>query len=347
MKTMKISAIIADFPAFHKDFDLLGIIARTHKDCDVLLALMPGHFDRHGMPLLPDKWRRVESLLENGIDLVVEIPFAYCMQNVGRYAASVVGMLIQAKVDDFFFFSETDNLAELEMIARLPINVDAVKEKVKSAEPLDKSYGNGSGAYYENDILGVAYLKASNGSIPKAHTLPLPVHFDERVQGSGTPWAPYFPFLRWKLLTQDHASLHNLFAWDIGIENHLRKQAEVSDTWEDFLKRSVTRRYTEDRVRRACAILLVHVLGEEMEIVPGLNPLRILGFNDKGKDLLKQLKSKDVRVASRFNRVGKYVRVLEYRSTLAYASILPEVQRSNLLKREIGGPIIKKKDESR
>jgi predicted nucleotidyltransferase len=346
MKTMKISAIIADFPAFHKDFERLGIIARTHKDCDVLLALMPGHFDRRGMPLLPDKWRRVESLLENGVDLVVEIPFAYSMRSAGRYGGSVVDMLIQAKVDDFFFFSETDNLAELEAIARLPINVDAVKEKVKSAEPLEKSYGNGSGAYYENDILGVAYLKASNGSTLKAHTLPLPAHFDDRVQESDAGWAAYFPFVRWKLSTQDHASLHNLYAWDIGIENHLRKQAESSDTWEDFLRRSATRRYTKDRVRRACASLMVHALGDEMELIPGLNPLRILGFNDKGKDLLKHFKSKDVRVASRFNRVGKYVRVLEYRSTLAYASILPERQRRNLLKREIGGPIIKKKDET-
>jgi len=68
--------------------------------------------------------------------------------------------------------------------------------------------------------------------------------------------------------------------------------------------------------------------------------LRVLGFNDKGRTLLKDLKDKDVRIASRFNQIPKYIRELEYRATLAYVTPLPNELRRSLLEREIAGPVI-------
>lgn len=373
---MKIAGMITEYNPFHKGHKYHIEKTREITGCDVLVAVMSGHFVQRGEPAVIDKWSRVEAALENGVDLVIELPFAYAVQSAKQFAIASVELLSVAGVSDIVFGSETNNLEELMLIASMPINVDAIKENLKSGAGYPKAYGLSAGAYFPNDILGIAYIRAmkEKGITPHTiqrtnayHGLDLSEGFasagairnakkkDEDYSGQ-TPlydkmkdlpfidWSIYYPFLRWKLLTQNKEDLSGLFLFDEGIENHLTKQAEVCDDWDSFLKKCVTRRYTKARIQRVCTHLLVHTKKSEMARMQAPTTLRILGFNDQGRNLLKELKEKEVRVASRFNQIPKYIRELEYRATLAYVTPLPSTLRNAILAREIAGPVIKTKD---
>ncbi len=344
---MKITGIIAENHPFHKG--LRKIIENTHEltECDVLVAVMPGCFSQRGEPYAIDKWQRTQQLLEMGVDLVIEIPFALAVQSKKYFAKASIELLALAGVDTLAFASEINNLAELQELAALPFGVDAIKERlIDGAYP--QTYDLEAGAYFHNDILAIAYLR----SMREKSMTPLSFQhvfdeFEEEIQFSkGIRWQQYYPFLRWKLLTQDQVSLANLFLFDEVMLHHLVSQAEVCDTWEIFLKSCMTRRYTQARIQRACTQILVNLQKSEVEKAQSCTTLRILGFNDMGRGYLKLLNANNVKIASRFSRVPQFVRALEYRATITYVTPFTSERRNEILKRELGGPIIKTKDGS-
>ena len=339
MKNMKITGIIVANLLFPEEFAKQIEKVREIAECDLLAALMPGCFSQRGEPALSDKWERTAYLLDHGIDLVVELPFAHTVQGIAHYAKAAVATLQHAGVDTIAFASETNNLEELKQLSVLSFNIDAVKEKQADGTPYPKSCGLSAGAYYPYDITGIAFLRAMQG------TAIVPLTFEHFNINADAPdsnlWSSYYPFLRWKLLTQDHVSLSRLFLFDDGIKQHLLKHAANCDTWDSFKQACVTRRYTLPRLQRACTHLMVHTLDSEIALCKELTVLRILGFNDAGRAYLKAFKAKEVRVASRFNQLPQALRELEYRSTLAFTAPLSVERRNTLLMREMAGPVIK------
>jgi len=407
---MKIAGIVTEYNPFHQGHIHHITLTRRITDCDVLIAVMSGNFVQRGEPAVIDKWQRTEAALTHGVDLVIELPFAYAVQSAKQFAEASIGILALAGVTDIVFGSETNNLEELKEFAAMPINVNAFKEKMKSGAGYPAAYGLSTASYFPNDILGIAYLKAMEGTDIIPHTIQrtnsyhdtamdsefasaslkamegtdiIPhtiqrtnsyhdtamdsefasasalrhAHFNQLPLNGQTPlesalatyptidWQAYYPALRLKLLTTDKETLSRLFLFDEGIENHLVKQAMNSDTWEIFLNRAVTRRYTKARIQRSCTHALVHTRKEEINGLSNYPYLRVLGFNQIGREYLKHLQTNEVKVASRFNQIPEAIRKLEFRSTLVYASALPPELRNQLIKREIQGPIIiEKKD---
>jgi len=374
---MKIAGIVTEYNPFHQGHIHHITLTRRITDCDVLIAVMSGNFVQRGEPAVIDKWQRAEAALTHGVDLVIELPFAYAVQSAKQFAEASIGILALAGVTDIVFGSETNNLEELKEFAVMPINVNAFKEKMKSGAGYPAAYGLSTASYFPNDILGIAYLKAMEGTGITPHTIQRTnsyhdtamdsefasasalrhAHFNHLPLNAQTPlesalatypttdWQAYYPALRLKLLTTDKETLSRLFLFDEGIENHLVKQAMDSDTWEIFLNRAVTRRYTKARIQRSCTHALVHTRKEEINGLSKFPYLRVLGFNQIGREYLKHLQDNEVKIASRFNQIPEAIRKLEFRSTLAYASALPPELRNQLVKREIQGPIvIEKKD---
>ena len=104
------------------------------------------------------------------------------------------------------------------------------------------------------------------------------------------------------------------------------------------MNHACTRRYTRARVQRTLVSLLIQMERNKIKKYPPLDTLRILGFNETGRQYLKQLQQQEVRVASRFNQIPKPYRVLEYRSAVIYSMFKKD--REAFLKREISGPVI-------
>ena len=67
---MTITGIIAEFNPFHNGHKYLLNQAKGLK-----IVAMSGNFMQRGEPAIVDKWTRAQMALENGADLVVELPF--------------------------------------------------------------------------------------------------------------------------------------------------------------------------------------------------------------------------------------------------------------------------------
>ncbi len=370
----KIAGIVVEYNPFHNGH--LYHLQKTKEltQCDLLIAVMSGNFVQRGEPAIIDKWTRSQAALEAGVDLVIEIPFAYVVQSASHFAKAAVTLLNLAQCDVLVFGSESNDIETLQVMADCPINVDAIKENLKLGYGYPKSYGMVQGAYPPNDILGIAYLKAikessmsalciqrtndyhgdtidqeiaSATAIRKAllnhqdvsHTTPMSSLLS---QASLISYGLYYPYLRLKLLTTPKEQLVDVFMMEEGMENHLFKMATLYDDFESFIQNAVSKRYTKARIQRTLAHLLVHTLKSDIRLLPPLDTLRVLGFNELGRAHLKHLQEKEVRVASRYNQMPLPFRSLETRSTIAYASVLDSDKRKALIQREIKGPIIKK-----
>lgn len=372
MNSMIITGLITEYNPFH-----LGHLhhiqeARRLTQCDVLIAVMSGQFVQRGEPALVDKWKRAQAALDAGVDLVIELPFVACVQDASRFAKASVALLNHAGCTHLVFGSESNDLAFLQSVADLPIQVDNLKESLRQGLSYPKAYNLVNGPFEPNDILGIAYLKALQATkitpltiqrtnsyhstqidtqIASATAIRKAV-LDQKDVGLSTPMAEvlklselnhlskYYELIRFKLLTTPLEVLRSLFLMEEGLETHLVNMAKRHADFEVFLTSSISKRYTRSRIQRTLVHLLTHTTKQQVKDLPPMHTLRILGMNAIGRAYLKRLEPEGFKVASRFNQVNAKYRAMEVQATLVYASVLSDRERERLIQRELEGPII-------
>lgn len=363
---MKTTGIITEYNPFHQGHCYHIQKAKELTQCDVLIAVMSGNFVQRGEMAIVDKWQRAQAAIENGVDLVIELPYLYATQSASQFAKAAVQLLHLADVDNIVFGSESNDLDKLKEIASMSFNVDYLKEALNAGEGYAKAYSLGSVIMQPNDILAIAYLKElSNTSITPyciqrtnhyhdtsvdteiaSATAIRKAYFEKGFQAENAPlliqeptvcWEKFYPVLRVLFQTLSSNEMKEIFLFNEGIENHLRKQMQASISWEDFLERSVNKRYTKARIQRTCLQLLNHITKQEAAELEPLDTLRILAMNQNGQKYLKELKKKEVKIASRFAQVPYHLREMELKTTRLYASLMDKENYQKLVEKEIGG----------
>lgn len=113
---MKIGAIIAEFNPFHTGHRHLTDQIRTK--CDAVIAVMSGNFVQRGECAIFDKAERTRMALQNGVDLVIELPAVYALSSAENFAAGSVNTLIGTGiVDELWFGSECGDIDALKRVA--------------------------------------------------------------------------------------------------------------------------------------------------------------------------------------------------------------------------------------
>ncbi|MBR0138616.1 MAG: nucleotidyltransferase family protein [Erysipelotrichaceae bacterium] len=378
---MKTCGIITEYNPFHNGHEYHIQKAREISGCDVLIAVMSGNFVQRGEPAIIDKWQRTKAAIENGVDLVLELPFAFVMNSATQFGENAVRILAQAKADSIVFGSETDNLEELKEIAEMSFNIDNFKENMKKGYSYPKSYGFMADSYGPNDILAISYLRAlkdypeitpysilRSGNnyhdtdllkdrLPSGAAIRQGLKENEDISAF-TPMADqlmdypspklsdYYPYIRTVLLTTPLQQLEQIFLMDEGIEHHLVKQAELYDDFSEFLDHCVTRRYTRSRIQRTLCQLMVHNTKADMAALPAYDKLRVLGFSDTGKEYLKFLQENEVRIANHFTGNIKPYRDLEYKAAVVYGMFMNKSDRYKVVRGEISGLNLKENEKS-
>jgi len=340
---MKIAGLICDYNRNIDETIELIHQAKSITQSDILILIMAGHFTQRGEPTYIDKWQRTSLALNQGIDLVIELPYAYATQNPNEYAKAAVELLKLAECNTLVFESETNNLEELQVLADCSFRINSLIEKQASSIPYPDSYGYQLGAYFPNDILALAYLRAikSNSITPNSIQAPLPrLLRDPKSMNQGVSWNDYYPYLRLKLQTLPADILNSIFLVDEGLINHLIEQSKNYATYDEFMMHAIKRRYTKQKIQRALVHILTHTSQADILNLSELNYLRVLGFNKTGQIYLKQLKLKEIKVVSRFNQIPLKYRAMEYKATLSYAFALNTIERDALIQREIEEPVI-------
>ena len=74
---LKATGIVVEYNPFHNGHNYHATEARKLTNADVVIAVMSGNFLQRGEPAFVDKWTRTKMALQNGVDLVIELPYAF------------------------------------------------------------------------------------------------------------------------------------------------------------------------------------------------------------------------------------------------------------------------------
>lgn len=135
---MKIIGIIAEYNPFHN-----GHIYQINKtkekfENSAIVALMSGSFVQRGEPALIDKWSRAQMALDNGVDLVLELPTMFSTQTAELFAKGAINIFNSLNTIDYISFgSESGDMNTLMELAKI-----LVKKPTSYLELLDKELNN-------------------------------------------------------------------------------------------------------------------------------------------------------------------------------------------------------------
>ena len=170
---MKISGIICEYNPFHNGHQYH--IEQTRKNgATHIVAIMSGNFVQRGDVAVINKFERAKAAVRCGVDLVIELPVAYCLSAAELYAKGAVCLLKGLGcVDELSFGSECGNIGLLAdavkatyACARRPELEELMKLGNSYPKALQilvrQNFGDelASVFSYPNNVLAIEYLKA-------------------------------------------------------------------------------------------------------------------------------------------------------------------------------------------
>ncbi len=115
---MKIAAVVAEFNPFHKGHEYL-INEMRSAGAEYTVAVMSGNFVQRGEPAIYDKFLRARAAVQNGADLVVELPLPWALSGAQKFARGAVSLAAACGADTLFFGSECGTTQPLELLANI------------------------------------------------------------------------------------------------------------------------------------------------------------------------------------------------------------------------------------
>lgn len=166
---MHIIGIIAEYNPFHN-----GHLYQINKIKELypnstIVAVVSSSFTQRGDISLLNKWDKTQIALNNGIDLLIELPFVYSTQSSDIFAQGAVEILNNLKIDTLVFGTERDTIKELELLADIQINNKDYHNKVREYLSQGLNYATSTNKALEditsikvdtpNDLLALSYIK--------------------------------------------------------------------------------------------------------------------------------------------------------------------------------------------
>ena len=174
----KVLGIVGEYNPFHNGHLYHLEESKKITGSTYTVAIMSGNFTQRGSTSLVDKWSKAEMAIQNGIDLVIELPVLYATSSAENFADGAVKILDSLKVVDYISFgTETSDVDTLDKLAAV-LYKEPQKYKTLLSHELNKGisfpkarenalmmYLNDIRKYVNvlsspNNILGIEYLKA-------------------------------------------------------------------------------------------------------------------------------------------------------------------------------------------
>lgn len=192
---MKVVGVITEYNPFHYGHQYQLAKIRELSKCDVLVVLMSGNVVQRGQFASADKWKRTKIALQNGADVVFELPLLASLQSADYFAQVSVRLLSLLKCTEFYFGTESASLDELKQLIK--VSSDHQLELDIEIQTLLKEGFSYAAAVQEalsvvanqinfnpslpNHVLGINYLKA-NQELKR----PMDAHIIKRLKEEGT-----------------------------------------------------------------------------------------------------------------------------------------------------------------
>ncbi len=323
-----------------------------------IVCLMSGNFVQRGQPAIMDKMTRARAAVDCGADLVLELPVTYALSSAEGFAAGGVSILGEfcdtlsfgaEKADVAAFMNTAQTLLSPAFNGVLRLELDkglsfpAARQNALASLNCDHSL-----LTQPNNILGVEYCKAIINQGLSMTIAPIQRNGDYHAQSpdekepSATAvrnlmlengdWRSYTPEgfegaplhqIGWgerailaRLRTMADDEFEALPYGSEGLWRKLMHESRRCATLEEILTAVKSKRYTRTRLDR---MIMCAFLGITEEMINTPAPyVRVLAFNDRGREILKT-----ARQFGEFVNIGQTVdhpyQALENRCTDLYS----------------------------
>lgn len=181
--------IVAEYNPFHNGH--LHHLTESQKlvEADYTIAVMSGNFTQRGDASIIDKWSRTQMAIENGVDLVIELPTIYAISSAENFASGAIKILDSLGIVDYLSFgSECNDISILSDITDVLTNEPSEYKSLlahelsrgvsfpKARERALMMYLNDIRRFNNvlsspNNILGIEYLKALDRQKSNIHPI--------------------------------------------------------------------------------------------------------------------------------------------------------------------------------
>lgn len=169
VKFMHKIGIICEYNPFHNGhLYQIKKIKETYKD-SLIIVCLSSCFMQRGEASILNKWDKTRLAIESGVDLVLELPFAFATQYQDIFAKGALTILNHLKIDTLVFGSECNDIELLNNLASIQLKDDGYNHLVKRYLDLGLNYPTSlSKALFDisgvkldkpNDLLALAYIK--------------------------------------------------------------------------------------------------------------------------------------------------------------------------------------------
>lgn len=171
---MKAVGIVVEYNPFHNGHIHHVQQAKERTYADIVVAVMSGSFLQRGEPAIVSKWTRTKMALESGVDLVIELPYAFATGQASIFANGAVSILEQLGVQYLCFGSENGQIKPfLEALQIKQTYETEIKEEIRKQLKTGVSYPKAMAEVWArisniqtidlsqpNNILGFHYVEA-------------------------------------------------------------------------------------------------------------------------------------------------------------------------------------------
>ena len=369
---MKVVGLIVEYNPLHNGHKYHIDKVKTESNADLLIAVMSSSFTMRGELSLFDKFTKTNQALNSGIDIVIELPFILTVQNSDLFAKHAVTLLHLAKVDEIWIGSESNDPYKFEKCYEefnKPENQIKIKELLKSGLSY-KMATNSICNLPSNDLLGYSYYKVikdnnfdiklntiqrigdnylDNKNTDANYTSALSIRSNIELFDTYTPLYVskdknnildinnLFNYLKFNILNKNINELKNTFFAEEGIENKLYDIIKYNN-FDDFISYLTSKRYTSSRIRRLLLYILFNITKDEAYRILNSNIdfIRVLGFNNKGKEYLSSIKKETKIYTNIKNNINPILDI-----ELKISKILDTIYNTNIFNQEQQKPITK------
>lgn len=356
---MRVVGIVAEYNPFHYGhLYQIRKVKEMYPDSIIIAIISTNYTQRGGFSLI-NKWDKTRICLNYGIDMVVELPTLYTTQGADMFAYGAISILNMLHIDTLVFGMECDDVEYLIKAAKTQINNSKYDELVQKYLLTGVNYPTALGNALKeiigyttdkpNDLLAISYIKEiikNNYKIEPVGIKRTNDYHGKEIKSSivnaslirdmldkNMDVSKYVPIETYKCLdmknfdngylllkyniNNNENRLYEYLTVDEGIENRILKYYKDCDNWCALVNLIKTRRYTYNKVNRMLMHILLNIkkIDNDKEIY-----LRVLGFNDIGRNYLKQIK-KDIDVINTCKQGINKALDIEINATYIYSLI--------------------------
>lgn len=331
---MKTLGIVSEYNPFHNGHKYHIEKSKELFGCDAAVCAMSGSLVQRGEISVFDKWSRAKTAVENGADLVLEIPAFFCLQSGRNYAYGAVKVLnLLGNVDFLSFGSECGDIDFLKKLAAAKRTKKFCGE-LKSLMQKGLGYpaatecaiqnflktSEGGRIFSPNDLLGIEYIDAikrlKSDIVPVTVKRHLTNHSDKTISGDfasaseirrmiseNKDFSKYVPYSAKDFDTFDEKNAESVILWyfrsQMREKNILGGECGMAQRLIKSAKisSSLDEFYT-NAVSKRYTLSRIKRMSKcaffDIKKNSVLDYIRPLAFNEKGRYILKNSPAKDM-----------------------------------------------------